>query len=259
MPTEQLTVDPLILERICARGWPGVEQQWHGDWLLRAGHGFTGRANSVLVLGRPGTALPTAIHDARAWYADRNLPARFQLPTGQVDHAVTEIDGALSDRGWRQFDDVVVLVAQMRSARERLPAPGPATAALRASVDARPDATWLQLYEYRGNPLPPSAVEVLSVGTSPFFVTLQAGVDPVAVARGCITDGWLGITAVTVPARFRRRGFGTEVLRAAIGHADGLGARSVYLQVSRDNTGALALYRGLGFLEHHGYHYRDLG
>lgn len=258
MPTEQLTMDPLILERICARGWPGIEQEWHGDWLLRAGHGFTGRANSVLVLGRPGAALPTAIQDARAWYADRNLPARFQLPTGQVDRAVTEIDGELSDHGWRQFDDVVVLVADVRSARDRLPAPCPATAALRVSVDARPDATWLQLYEYRGNPLPPSAVEVLSVGTSPFFVTLQAGADPVAVARGCITDGWLGITAVTVPTRFRRRGFGTDALRAAIDHAESLEAQWVYLQVSRDNAGALALYRGLGFLEHHGYHYRDL-
>lgn len=255
MPTEQLTVDVLILERICARGWPGIEQQWHGDWLLRAGHGFTGRANSVLVLGHPGAALPTAIQAVRAWYAARKLPPRFQLPTGAVGPALEEIDAELFDRGWQQFDDVVVLVADVRSVHDQLPPPA---AGLRVTIDELPDPTWLSLYEYRGKSLPPTAIEVLRAGTSPFFVTLHEGADPVAVARGCVTDGWVGITAVTVPSRFRRRGFGTEVLRAAINRSEVLGAQRVYLQVSRDNSGALALYGGLGFVEHHGYHYQDL-
>ncbi|MEJ7650842.1 MAG: GNAT family N-acetyltransferase [Nakamurella sp.] len=254
MLTEQLTVDALILERICARGWPGIEQEWQGEWLLRAGHGFTGRANSVLVLGRPGAELPTAIEHARAWYAARTLPARFQLPTGAVGPALQEIDAELSDRGWQQFDDVVVLVADVRSVRDQLPPP---LAGLRVTIDEHPDPTWLSLYEYRGKSLPPTAIEVLRAGTSPFFVTLYDGTDPVAVTRGCVTDGWMGITAVTVPSRFRRRGFGTEVLRAAVSRAESLGAQGGYLQVSRDNAGALALYRGLGFVEHHGYHYRD--
>ena len=42
------------LERVAARGWPGLEQDTLGEWLLRAGGGFTGRANSVLVVGDPG-------------------------------------------------------------------------------------------------------------------------------------------------------------------------------------------------------------
>ena len=41
------------LERLAARSWRGLEEQRYGDWLLRAGGGFTGRANSVLVLGEP--------------------------------------------------------------------------------------------------------------------------------------------------------------------------------------------------------------
>jgi N-acetylglutamate synthase len=43
----------VALERLAARSWRGLEEQWHGDWLLRAGGGFTGRANSVLVVGDP--------------------------------------------------------------------------------------------------------------------------------------------------------------------------------------------------------------
>lgn len=248
--------DALTLERMCARGWPGLEQEWHGDWLLRAGAGFTGRANSVLVLGMAPTLLPQAIEYVHRWYADRALPVRFQLPTGRIDPVVAQIDAALGAEGWQQIDRVVVLIAQVSTLRA-LPAAGNPVPDVHVSIDSRPDPTWLSLYQYRGNPLPPMAITVLAAGTSPFFVTLHEGSDPVAVARGCVSDGWLGITAITVPARFRRRGFGTAVLSAAVGHAEGLGARSVYLQVSRDNTDALALYRGLGFIEHHGYHYRD--
>ncbi len=41
------------LERLAARTWRGLEEERYGEWLLRAGGGFTGRANSVLVLGDP--------------------------------------------------------------------------------------------------------------------------------------------------------------------------------------------------------------
>ncbi|WP_433993827.1 GNAT family N-acetyltransferase, cg3035/Rv0428c family, partial [Mycolicibacterium porcinum] len=39
------------LEHAAALAWPGVEQQWLGGWLLRAGHGVTSRANSAIPLG----------------------------------------------------------------------------------------------------------------------------------------------------------------------------------------------------------------
>ena len=44
------TVD---LERLMADGWRAVEEEWLGDWMLRASSGFTGRGNSVLPLGDP--------------------------------------------------------------------------------------------------------------------------------------------------------------------------------------------------------------
>ena len=44
----------LELERVAAAHWRGTEQEWLGEWLLRAADGFTGRANSALPLGDPG-------------------------------------------------------------------------------------------------------------------------------------------------------------------------------------------------------------
>ena len=47
----------LELERVAAAHWRGTEEEWLGEWLLRAADGFTGRANSALPLGDPGRPL----------------------------------------------------------------------------------------------------------------------------------------------------------------------------------------------------------
>ncbi len=38
------------LEHAAALAWPGTEQHWHDGWLLRAGGGYTSRANSAVPL-----------------------------------------------------------------------------------------------------------------------------------------------------------------------------------------------------------------
>src|SRR5664279_297523 len=55
------------LEAIMAEGWPPLERAELGGWLLRAGAGFTGRANSVLPLGNPGLSISEAIDHCEGW------------------------------------------------------------------------------------------------------------------------------------------------------------------------------------------------
>ena len=52
----------------------------------------------------------------------------------------------------------------------------------------------------------------------------------------CSTDGWLGVTAVTVAEEHRRQGLATAVMAALQGWAAGRGAASVYLQVVGSNA-----------------------
>jgi GNAT superfamily N-acetyltransferase len=96
---------------------------------------------------------------------------------------------------------------------------------------------------------------VLRTGDRPTFVSLGEGDDLLGVARGVVNDGWLGITAVTVDERFRRRGVGSALMRSLIDWGRGRGVHSIYLQVDQANAGALAMYARLGFTEHHRYHY----
>lgn len=122
-----------------------------------------------------------------------------------------------------------------------------------------PDAAWLAGYASRGTALPPGALPVLTGAEDVVFASVRRPDDPaspVAVARGVLVDGWLGVSAVTVAEEHRRRGLATALMARLTGWAAGRGAHSTYLQVAAANTPARALYRRTGFIEHHRYHYR---
>jgi N-acetylglutamate synthase len=237
---------PADLERLAARSWRGLEQERFGDWLLRAGGGFTGRANSVLVAGDPPDDLPAAVDAVTGWYAVRGLRPRAQVPIPGGEAA----DAAFDAAGWLRDDDNLVLTA---------PLAGWAPPHLTVDLAAEPDEAWLTGYRYRGTPLPPVAREVLLSADDPVFASIRC--DPVpaplgAVARGVVVDDWLVVTAVTVDERHRRQGLATAVMAALGTWARARGAHLCVLQVAGGNAPALSLYDRLGFTEHHRYHYR---
>ena len=234
------------LELLAARGWRGTEEGRLGDWLLRAGGGFTGRANSALVVGDPGLALPGAVAAVARWYADRGLRPCAMLPGRQARAA----DAAFAAAGWERDEDVLVLTAPLT--------PG-APDGVPVTLSPEPDEAWLAGYRHRGLPLPPSARAVLVDAEEVAFAAVRFDPPPAplaAVARGVVTDDWLGVAAVTVAERYRRQGLATAVMAALQRWGADRGARWTYLQVTASNAPARALYRGAGFIEHHRYHYR---
>jgi len=241
-------IDDLELERIAALGWPGIESATLGGWTLRAGRGFTGRANSVLTLGESGTDLDTALGVVRDWYAERGLPAVAQVPLP----ARAELAAALLERGWRPGNGAVVLtarVADVVAACPPVPNVGP------HQSDPTPDGGWLSLYRYRGGDLPPGAIDVLLAGPAPRFVSLVLHGTTAAVCRTVIAEGWLGVTAVEVALAHRRQGLARHLMGVVAADAAAGGASDVYVQTEPSNTPALELYAGIGFTPHHEYRY----
>jgi ribosomal protein S18 acetylase RimI-like enzyme len=234
------------LERISAESWRGLVREPFGEWLLRAGGGFTGRANSVLVVGDPPTALPAAVPAVTRWYAERGLRPRAQVPLPGAEAA----DAAFAEAGWARDEDVLVLTA---------PLSGRPDPTVDVDLATAPDEDWLTGYRYRGSALPAVARDVLLAADDPVFAAVRldpAPAPPAAVARGVVVQGWLVVTAVTVDERYRRRGLATAVMSALAAWAAGRGGHSCTLQVASGNAPALALYDRLGFAEHHRYHYR---
>jgi GNAT superfamily N-acetyltransferase len=253
-----LDIDPAVLEQVAAHGWQPAEASRLGGWTLRAAAGFTGRANSVLPLGDPDRPFDDALVEVVRWYGARSLRARFQVPLPWA-HA---LDAELERRGWEPLTPVHVMVADVPAAQEALgrsraaldPLALPAGVSL--TLASRPDDDWLATYRYRGQPLPPDGITVIAQARDPLFVTVRDAEGPVAVGRGALDSGWLGITAVDVVERARRRGYGRLVLRALLAKAQRRAVRFAYLQVADDNVAATALYTSAAFALHHDYVYR---
>jgi ribosomal protein S18 acetylase RimI-like enzyme len=244
--------DPMIarditdadLERIAAGGWPGLRQERLGDWLMRAGNGWTGRANSVLPIGDPGLPLDEALVRVHEWYAEQGLSPLFQvaLPCSAL------LDRQLQERGWEPYNFSGVLTADVAEVLATSPE-GPVP---QVELGEIPDADWLAAYNYRGDTLPPGAEQTLRAGDRPLFARIEADGRIVAIARFSVSGDWVGVTAVEVDPAARRRGLAGHLMREGLRQ---LPATACYLQVANSNAPALALYEGLGFFRHHDYHY----
>ncbi|MFJ9616983.1 GNAT family N-acetyltransferase [Streptomyces noursei] len=253
------------LQEVAARGWPAVETERLGEWTLRASvqetarvagapagperTGFTRRANSVLPLGDPGVPLDEALGRATRWYAERGLPALVSVATGRAD-ADERLAAALAERGWRDEAHTSVRIAAL--------APLADTEADTSGVllSRQPDDGWLGLYNRAGAPTA-TGLAVLTGGPSVWFARVPApGGGTAAIGRLAVDGRWAGFAAVETAPERRREGLATLVMAALAERALTEGASAAYLQVEADNTGGLALYDGLGFVEHHGYHYR---
>jgi ribosomal protein S18 acetylase RimI-like enzyme len=238
------------VERMAALGWRAPDQQRLGEWLLRAGGGFTSRANSVLALGDPRMDLDAALGAVEAWYDERALPPRFQLPGQEATPGLVE---ALDERGWTASPSVQVMTAELGHVLRA--ATGGTDLELR--LDDAPDDAWLAGYRQDSGELPMAAREVLGNHPTAVFAALRDGERAVAIARAAVDDRWAGLFAVEVAPDHRRLGLGSLVSAAALRWAGQRGARRTYLQVSSDNDGAVRLYERLGYAVHHDYLYRS--
>jgi ribosomal protein S18 acetylase RimI-like enzyme len=254
-------MDILALERIAAAHWRGTEEEWLGDWLLRAADGFTGRANSVLPLGDPGLPLDAAVDAVTRWYAARGLPpmAALPVPLDGADGPARALDEELARRGWpARSGSAFVMVADVPAGAADVPAAADVpVAGLAVRVDAEPDSSWLAAYHYRGQPdAPPVLRRLLTSAAGQVFISIRVGGRAAAIARVSLADGWAGITAVEVSPAQRRLGLGTALTREAFAQAATRGLGRVFLQVEVGNSAARSLYERSGFRYSHRYHYR---
>lgn len=241
-------IDALELERIAADGWPGLHTELVDGWLLRAGGGWTGRANSALPLTAADGDLDVQLDRVAGWYCAHALPPLVQVPLPDL----TALRDRLADRDWLERWGAVVLVGDIDAVLgqvKRRPELPPVT------VHTEPDAAWLGTYHYRGSVLPDVAVDVLRAGAAPRFLSVAEHGETIAICRTSVAEGWVGLTAVEVVERHRRRGLATHLLVGALEMARGGGATCAYLQTERTNTAAMDLYQRAGFIEHHDYSY----
>lgn len=244
-PVPPSRAEVFALEEIAARGWPAPQTARLGEWLLRAGEGWTRRANSALVVGDPGLPLTEALVQVQTWYAARKLPGTLAVPLP----AMAAADHAAVAAGWSAGGDIEVLVA---------PVPvGPVHAGRidpGVRIDPVPSVAWQEVYRARS--APPIGRHIMTAPERVGFASVFDGDRVVAVGRGVMLARWLGVAAVEVRPEYRRRGLATQIMSGLLAWGAEQGAGRCYLQVEDDNAAALALYAGLGFRRHHRYRIR---
>ena len=237
------------VQRHALRGWLA----WHeplGDWTLRAGDGFTGRANSCHAVGDPGVSMPQAVERIIGFAVDHEIPALAQVIEGSAE------EQALRDLGWVDaHQPAIVLVGRLAD----FLAGRHAESAVQITERLQP--AWERTYQRsRPNSADPAIVRMILDGSPPraFASVGQSAEDDgelIAIARGHRSADWLGYTSIWTSPDHRQRGLATSMM-ATLGHwAARQGARYAYVQVATVNQAGIAAYTRLGFAPHHRYLY----
>ncbi|WP_424184349.1 GNAT family N-acetyltransferase [Actinokineospora sp. G85] len=229
------------LERVCARAWPPVVARPLGEWLLRAAGGYTGRANSALAVGDPGTGLAEALAEVVAFSREQGIRPSAQAVLGGP------VDSALPAQGWE------VNLGHPKGAEVSvLTSPLPSAADTTAEVAGTPPPGWFEL-TVGGEPTPAQRAVLTSGAVG--FASIRRGGELIGAARGSVVDGHLHIGVLEVRADHRGNGHAKDLLAALDAWAARLGATTRVLQVAIHNQRALALYGSLGYTESHRYRY----
>ena len=244
------------LDEVAANATPAPITRLVDGWLAKSAPGLPfRRANAVLPAAGAGADPDRAgavLDELAGWYGGQGLRLIVQVPS--TDPA---LDALLAARGLAVEAPVDVLVAPLDAV------PDERRRGVAAVATVGIDQEWARRYgELHGDDAASrSRVEAygrMLAGLGPSVVTAlgHVGNDLVGVGFGVLERGWVGVFGMGTASTARRRGVARAVLGAVCRGATHAGAAHAYLQVEVDNTPAQALYRGLGFTQSHGYHYR---
>jgi ribosomal protein S18 acetylase RimI-like enzyme len=239
------------LEQACSDAWPPLEQHHLGEWRLRWADGFTGRANSALAIGDPGMPIPEALRAVCDFAHSQGISPAVQAVNGSRAEAEILAEGWLENVEHPAGYEVSVLVGNVMNGT--FLAKNGRKVPFITSVRDTPTPAWWELSAGTTEPTPAQR-HVLATGEIGYGVA-ESGDLTAGAVRVAIVGQVAHISRLAVRAEFRRRGLAAELMAAASSWAKDRGATQEVLQVSVSNAPALALYRELGFTEHHRYRY----
>jgi ribosomal protein S18 acetylase RimI-like enzyme len=236
--------------------WPAPDREESGGWVLRAANGVTQRANSIWPRSEPaGSAQPSLLREARAWYRSRRLPVIFQVFD---DARSSALDAILDEEGFTRQSETVILV---RDADGEAPAPADAG----VELSAEPSAEWLRLWwsvDGRGGEDSLAIARGILEGCPSLYALVRDddGI-PAAVGRLALPPGREvrrgGLYCMATRPDARRRGYASRILRSLLGAGGEPRLDAYWLLVTAANHGARELYARSGFREAGRYVYRQ--
>jgi ribosomal protein S18 acetylase RimI-like enzyme len=260
-------VDPVEIVRfedLLRRGWPALEVERLGGWILGTSGAYTRRANSVGPATAPRVSLEEGVGRVEGFYAQRGRPALFKLqPAAQPP----ELDDFLAARGYARTSETIVMICDSNS----VPAVPEPEFNSRSFADApveiiqgRVDTDWFdasvafsRVAHDRRDDYRAILDRILTTTKASLFGRLEREGRILSLALGCVVDDALSFVQVATAPEARGQGLAERVLRALCDAAGEYGAHFGLLSVEADNASACRLYDRLGFIERYRYWYRE--
>lgn len=257
------------LEELAANAWPARVIQTVGGWRLRYTDGITRRANSVwpnLYTHPEQATLAEQLATVENFYAQRNLPARFQIcPAAQPP----TLDDLLSQRGYQNDATTNVQTTSIATILEKINFEKLEQKKMeddlgtKVTINPHLDDVWFESY-CQAEALSTKAIRVRRgilqriAPITGFAHLADADNLPTALGLGVVERGWLGIFCMTTKPDYRRRGLASSILHGLATWASQKGATNAYLQVMVSNSAAQKLYTHAGFETIYQYYYKEL-
>ena len=238
------------LEAVSFRSWPASSVEYDGTWALRltAGHPSK-RINSVNPLDRADHSdLERRISRAARRFHSFGRPLVFR----QSPLAPPELDNILDARGWRRFDETIVMTRDLTNAD------------LSGTLDQVPlkdVGRWIDqciVMESFDGEVKPGLSEIIGnvQGEVGLFLSEDTSGNPLAAAMAVRFGDLIGLFEIVSNPNMRRQGFARRIMHTAMLWGLENGAKRAWLQVVAANEPAVELYQSEGFQQAYRYAYR---
>ena len=254
------------LEKIAADGHKALETEEYKDWELRYSKGYTGRSNSIRIMGDPIEVINKDVEDnlryAEEEYAKRGLPPMFKL---------TDADKTFSDylesHGYKVKNPTDVMMLPLNGADYLIKVSGNIDDIVKSVVtvpgeidySATPDG-WFEPY-FEFEEMTDKTQQDLcrqihsNVTVDKVYIKVLYKDCVAAVASLAIEDGYSLLHNVVVDPALRGKSLGKKLCWAAILKSKAEEADYSYLQVVETNEVALNLYKKFGYEKLYTYWY----
>lgn len=239
------------IDEAAFNAWPSIRQILYDGWILRFSRRYTKRANAIYPLFPSIVAVDEKIARCEEIYSKRRMETIFRLTPWSNPE---EMDRILENRGYTVQEPSLVLNRTLKP-NDFNGTSSPAFQIL------RPDHWHRSFAKIAGLPPEKSRIHEEIVSLIPgdvLFCAIVEEEETIAVGLGVMAFGFFGMFDLVTRTEFRKRGYGTKLVRAMLFWATAHDANRAYLQVVGTNQAARNLYQGLGFQKTFDYWYRVL-
>jgi N-acetylglutamate synthase len=235
---EQATLEAVVPSRV----------DHMGDWLVPLESGTVGRARSAVPLTHDAADL-RYIAPIEQRYREAGIEPMFRLPNGPN---WVLFRNALSGRGYDCSKPTLVQIASVADLIRH-------GSLSKVEISPTPSQDWASLYTSDGFDPEDGAnrVKLMSRARSGQFFSVREPSSGQLIATGmaAFDHGWASAHGMRCLPAHRRKGHARSIVCAMSYVAHRQGVPGMFLQVEKENSGAVALYENLGFRTQWQYDY----